>query len=361
MTYHQSISPRRLGFTLIELMVAMALTLFIMTILSQAFTLAIDTFSALKGIGDMQVNLGTAATALRADLMQDHLDGKRRLSDADLTTNRPREGFLVVYQGSNSYTAPNIVEGPDADGIYSSVCVNHVLHLAAKRRGNRRENYFRTPVADSAFLSDRTHSYLDAVTATDASVTALGTGFYASPWAEVAYYLLRTGTVEEPNNPNGVGLPLYGLYRAEFVVPPTTQFISGKYGALGPAPYTGLSCNYVAGRVNFYAPADLASGRRAFIPASVLDPATLMPRSILDPAAPTRGATLVLPNVLSFQVQVLPSLAPGTRYIGQNFSDVAGTYDTQSASYGLTAVKVTLRVWDYKSRQTRQTSTVNDL
>lgn len=47
-----------LGFTLIELMVAMALTLFIMTILSQAFTLAIDTFSALKGIGDMQVNLG---------------------------------------------------------------------------------------------------------------------------------------------------------------------------------------------------------------------------------------------------------------------------------------------------------------
>ena len=44
----------RAGFTLIELMVAMALTVFIMVILSQAFILSLDTFSGMKGIGDMQ-------------------------------------------------------------------------------------------------------------------------------------------------------------------------------------------------------------------------------------------------------------------------------------------------------------------
>lgn len=361
MTYRHHVLPRRPAFTLVELMVAMALTLFIMTILSQAFVLAIDTFSALKGIGDMQVNLGTATTALRADLVLDHFDSKRRLSDPDLTANRPREGFFVVYQGTGSFTAPNVVEGPDADGVYSSVCVNHVLHFTSKRRGNRRENYFRTPIGNPSFLSDRTHSYLDAATATDASVTAAGTGFYASPWAEVAYFLLRTGTVEEPNNPAGVGTPIYGLYRAEFVVPPDVTVINGKYGVSAPALYTGLACNYVAGKTVFYSPADLAAGRRTFFPASVLDPGTLMPRAFNDPAAPIRGMTLVMPNVLSFQVQVLTSLAPGTRFSGQNFSDVTGTYDSASTAFGLSAVKVTLRVWDYKSRQTRQSSIVQDL
>ena len=104
----------RKGFTLIELMVAMALTLFVMAILSQAFVLALDTFSGLKGIGDMQANLRTAANLLRADLVQDHLEGKRRLSDPAIFTARPREGFLAIRQASAS-----IFEGNDSDGLPS--------------------------------------------------------------------------------------------------------------------------------------------------------------------------------------------------------------------------------------------------
>src|SRR5688572_22782402 len=45
------------GFTLIELMVALALTLLIMVILSQAFILSLETFSRMKGIGDMQTSM----------------------------------------------------------------------------------------------------------------------------------------------------------------------------------------------------------------------------------------------------------------------------------------------------------------
>ena len=56
-------SRARPGFTLIELMVALALTLFIMVILSQAFILSLDAFSGMKGIGDMQQNLRTAHRA----------------------------------------------------------------------------------------------------------------------------------------------------------------------------------------------------------------------------------------------------------------------------------------------------------
>src|SRR6266849_6045380 len=79
----------RAGFTLIELMVAMALTLFIMVILSQAFVTALETFSGMKAIGDMQQQLRTAEVMLRDDLSQDHLEGKRRLSDQTLVLHGP--------------------------------------------------------------------------------------------------------------------------------------------------------------------------------------------------------------------------------------------------------------------------------
>src|SRR5689334_21797276 len=76
-------SAMRKGFTLIEMMVATALTMFIMAILSQAFVTSLDVFSGLKGLGDMEANLRTAGTLMRADLAADHFEGKRRLSDPD--------------------------------------------------------------------------------------------------------------------------------------------------------------------------------------------------------------------------------------------------------------------------------------
>lgn len=55
----------RTGFTLVELMVAMALTIFIMLILTQAFVIAIDTFTTLKAIGDTQEILRSGADAVQ--------------------------------------------------------------------------------------------------------------------------------------------------------------------------------------------------------------------------------------------------------------------------------------------------------
>src|SRR6516225_5172358 len=97
----------RTGFTLIELMVAMALTLFIMVILSQAFVTSLETFSGMKALGDMQQDLRSAMVMLRDDLSQDHFEGKRRLSDlttatlptSEMQTHRPQAGFFAVRRG----------------------------------------------------------------------------------------------------------------------------------------------------------------------------------------------------------------------------------------------------------------------
>src|SRR6476620_8839714 len=97
-------SRSRAGFTLIELMVSMALTLVIMTILAQAFVLALDTFSGLKGLGDMQQNLRTATVLLRSDLQSGHFEANRRLSDPSLTSgNSPLQaGFFAIRQGTSA-------------------------------------------------------------------------------------------------------------------------------------------------------------------------------------------------------------------------------------------------------------------
>src|SRR5262245_38483791 len=93
------LSTIRSGFTLIEMLVTMALTLFVMVIISQAFATGLETFRQLKGIGDMQERLRTATTLLRSDLAEDHFEGKRRLSDGNIASDLPREGFFFLRMG----------------------------------------------------------------------------------------------------------------------------------------------------------------------------------------------------------------------------------------------------------------------
>src|SRR4051812_8463272 len=115
---------RRAGFTLVELLVAMTLTIFVMVILSQTFIIAVDVFSGLKGIGDLQERLRIAAATLRNDLSQNHFEGNLLLSDPLMLQQRPSQGFFRVYNGTASNTAPNTPEGTDADGLASSVANN---------------------------------------------------------------------------------------------------------------------------------------------------------------------------------------------------------------------------------------------
>src|SRR4030095_138600 len=79
----------RRGFTIAELLVAMALITLIMSILSQAFVEGLETFRQLKGIGDIQESLRTAAFQLRSDVLatgdlaNDFIDNTRRTGTPD--------------------------------------------------------------------------------------------------------------------------------------------------------------------------------------------------------------------------------------------------------------------------------------
>lgn len=353
---------KRKGFTLVELLVAMALTIFIMVILTEAFVVSIDTFSGLKGIGDMQENLRAGANSLRFDLTQNHFEGMVRTSDPGFANQRPREGFVCIYQG-----AASSLEGLDGDQMPSWYATKHVLHMAFRLRGNQQQSFLSTQVNDPTkgtnppfgiFFNSATFYNMDpAVNANlpaDATLTTPGGPNFRSQWAEVAYFLgPQQGTSEEPLVPGPNGTPLFGLYRAQFLAVTDATNVNGKIAAtpsnLSSGVFGGISCasdGAAVPNITFYTPNDLAKGpaTRTFLPA--------------NPGAartwPPPLCSLLVPNVVSFQVQgILNSTSP---------QDFPNGYDSALPNQpSLKGVFITIRVWDNKTRQTRQTSIIQDL
>ncbi len=194
--------------------------------------------------------------------------------------------------------------------------------------------------------------------------------------------------------------PLFALYRCQFVVLPVTSIANSK-SLPAASNYRNICGNVTGTSWQFYSPNDLANGyaSRAFIPYGSLPFATV---SAASPAP--RASALVLSNVVSFQIQVLknpnpnppnppnPTLGPS---VNNDFTDLqlsAGgkniPFDTANyqggpplpAIYGnapaqvpfetvagtptpfsIQALKITLRIWDPKSRFTRQVTVIQDM
>jgi prepilin-type N-terminal cleavage/methylation domain-containing protein len=402
----------RAGFTLIEVMVVMALTMFIMVILAQAFASSLDTFANLKAIGDMQEKLRSATIILRDDLQNDHFEGKLRLSELN-ATRRPEAGFFAIKQSTPplfAAGAPYFVEGQDTNGMLSYRATNHVLYMTVKRRGNRPQSFFSAslfggPVTLNPFFSKASAYDITAADMPDATLAPAyaggPTGFYNSQWAEVVYYLKRSGSTEEPNLPtSGLGTPTFNLYRAQFVMVPDGTQLRTPVGTPNTNPFvnqpqpnqipllnweqtcfqqmstavinTGAVGPAAQWQLKFNSPAEAAI--ISPVVAGVIQPNRIIPHlSQFDPQPPVGtpvssvtnrvflNETLVTPNVISFQVQAMPT---NSLVFGDIPANVNGIYDTAltaTSTLGLKAVQVTIRVWDPKSRQTRQVTVVQDM
>ncbi len=364
---------QRRAFTLIEMLVAMALTLFVMVILSQAFVTALETFSQLKGIGDMQGNLRVASTLLQSDLAQDHFEGKRKLSDPSIVIEPTREGFFYVRLSKNSFSAL-LPEGTDADGLPSYRATADILYFTIKLRGNKRESFM------SARLSALPASPL-LTTGVNFFGQPLDANFQDQPqtfnsqWAEVVYYLARTGSTDEPlNQSSTLGTPLYALYRGQYLlVPnkdPANNNVNGTTDNGTIAAYLNVSCYQTpappvgTNRLSFNSPADVV---------------TRSNRVIEKRGLPEPSAALVLSNVVSFHVRVLPSGFGFTDFLDYNTVPPANPmpsppappntpypykeWDTSNppAPTSVRALQIIIRVWDPASQQTRQVTLIQDM
>ncbi len=316
---------RRQGFTLVEMLVAMALTIFLMLIVSQCFVTSMQAFRDLKGAGDLQAGLRTAANIMRRDLAADHFEGKKRLSDPSLwsfnpTTTvpqgPPREGFFSLYQNSSPQAAlGSFLEATDGDGTKSwrstmdpsaqpyPPISNQILHFTVKLRGNQQPSFFSAKIGAPSILSTlgspdgRFQLPRESQT-------------YNSPWAEVAYFLYPSG--QKAN-----GTPLFALYRRQRVIVANQPAgMSTPAGAVTQASaiadalnwdgnfvmsafladtvYSQISCWPNGTRLYFNSPADLTVPTRRFARSL---PAVYKPLGT--------GDDLLLSNVVSFDVKVL--------------------------------------------------------
>ncbi len=344
---------RRNGFTLPELLVAVALILFIMVILAEIFTVGQACIQTLKAVADAEARMRTPAIALRNDLGWPHFEGNRRLSDpAFWQTGPPVQGFFVIRQGSAPAPPtvpipPYVLEGHDGDNIFSYRATDHVLHFTIRRRGNKPDSFVSTSSLPSGSTLPTAQTSFDAtLSQTDARCQEGNT--FTSQWAEVAYFL-------QANNTNAGSNPLYNLYRCQYVVvPDNTQVsyvspISGSYPDMSRNPTNSL----------FNSPGDLTTQANRALNLN----AYTFPLSASTPLP--NAANLVVNDVISFQVQIMRgknNAFPGDT----DFVDVPGNmlFDSStqpSPSYIISAIRITLRTWDAKTQQARQITIVQDL
>jgi Prokaryotic N-terminal methylation motif len=339
-------STRRAGYTIIELLVSMALIMTIMAILSMAFVEGLKTFGSLRATADMSQKLRTATTTIRNDLSNFHFDGAIRPSDPGFgSTVLPREGFIRIYQGGAS-----VSEG--TDGLNPSYLANpnlcpatgQILHLSVKLRGNRPEDFFACylpgPLGAAGSLGASTTFFNQPGDARNQTLDMV----YYSQWAEVMYYLVPTGAATSPLG--GASQPLYGLYRAQRLLVANTLNLPAGGGA-GFASVMSIN----PGNSNFNTPADLT---------------TVANRSLNPTALPGADiSTLVASNVVSFTVR--PIMQPPTAGQGQGGGGMPIAFDTNydSATANpnalLYGVEISIRLWDLKSSQTRQITIIQDL
>jgi prepilin-type N-terminal cleavage/methylation domain-containing protein len=389
---------RRQGFTLVEMLVSLALVLFIMVILSQALSIGLETFRQLKSTGELDEKGRMASAILRQDLKLDHFEGKRRLSDPTFwTLGPPREGFFHIEQGMKSQ-----LEGRDGDLLSSWLATTHRLHFTIKLRGSQRDDFLSANIRDphSPLLDSTLNTTFFAYPPDSRYQDVAGT--YTSQWAEVAYFL-------QPNGATAGGTPLYALYRRQRLAVPNNYDLNwgpkritlAKPADLAPAlaAYGSMSCgkakpgNAYPDTLYFNSPSDLTVPERRF-------GMVVLPNASLASNYTALGTAedLLLTDVVSFSVRVLsPDVLnqPATParpydhvddpFDGPNtFVDLPqvaafggiGAFDTwssvQDESYNyygtsaplpirINALQITLRVYDVKSQQTRQITIVQDM
>ncbi len=351
--------PGRAGFTLVEMLVSLALILFIMVILSEAFVTGLHTFRQLKAMGDMQERLRGVANIMRRDLRAPHFEGNKRLSeltvsgkpmprleglraagiynigvpadvqellalDAQLRPYRmaaPSLGFFSIEEWPNRLVPPAATmfnEGTDALGRPSFRDISDVLHFTTRLDGNDGEKFFYGQVRPANVPLGIPPSPLDGIGLAGSRYDS-NAGMYSSQWAEVLYFLGPDDSASKP----GVGSPggpvqTFNLYRRRLLLTPD-QFSDGSVPAAdtfyqGSAPgvaYTQFFQQNDASAAmvqtingphfHFNSPGNVQHRARRYQAQPVVFPRS--PKTIFN-TTNLDGGDLLLTNVVSFDVKV---------------------------------------------------------
>ncbi|MCZ2343294.1 MAG: prepilin-type N-terminal cleavage/methylation domain-containing protein [Bacteroidales bacterium] len=347
------------GFTLVEVMVAAALSVVIMTIISYAFQVGLETTSKLKSIGGLASQIRAAHSIIRSDLRSPHLDYKGTnlaipanptipptfpVSDLSVATqawiNTTDPGMMGFFRVSGSPPQPTLSEGSAADGynLNSYRATDHIIHFTIKLSGVSPEDAF---AANAPSLSPEPNVVGDPINLAGLAAD----GQFASHWAEVAYFLAPMGTtttiVDSSDPPGTTPKQLYTLRRRQRVI--ADDNLSVALTGLNAANYPELSL-VTTPTLAFNTPSTITQLASRLNAGSV---------PTLDSNTTYRGSDIVLSNVISMRVQLLIAGQLDFKDLGE--APAPSVWDTATGgSAQLRAIRIQLRVYEPKNRLSRQ-------
>jgi Tfp pilus assembly protein FimT len=268
---------RRGGFTLVELLIAAALTMLIMTILAMSFQTAMDSLSHLRSAGDLQDRLRTAGEKLRQDLAAPHFEDESvphgMVSNVRFDRNAnatPSAGYFRIDQGTPSVQEHSGSATSSRD--YSTVATTHAMQFTVRLPGTSRQSIFTAPRVGCSTGQqglDETHDNLIRDTAT-----------YGSRWGVVSWFLTPSGETTKGTDVSGTRQPMFTLHRRVRVL---AEVPNGHIDGAATNPF--FVADAATGLVR--TAREVATGNR--------------PVDMYVPLGD--GSDIVLANVLSFEVK----------------------------------------------------------
>ena len=307
-------NPRN-AFTLVELMVAMALIILMLSIMSQAFVIATGVMQGLKEVADMQEKIRPAITLLQRDLGANHFEGSKKLSDLEFWDNGPpKEGYFMLWQDK----ASDVAEGVTNNVTFSksAALANHMLAFTVKLPGKSPNDFFDSGLGAS-FGNIFFNGAGTPLGMTDSNIRRFesNANLIHSDWAEVAYFLgphnagatpVADGNTDGKNNPPS--LPYFNLYRQQKLVLPSFNISGVTLPVATAAIKEEISCETSTGTFN--KPSDLT------VPWKRMGNRTLnhlgnrvgpLFSEFVNPSSKV-NTDIIATNVISFDVKLLTDL-----------------------------------------------------
>ena len=385
----------RNAFTLVELMVAMALIILMLSIMSQAFVIATGVMQGLKEVADMQEKIRPAITLLQRDLGANHFEGSKKLSDPEFWDNGPpKEGYFMLWQ-DNAYDALETTPADVVGFSRSAAAANHMLAFTVKLPGKSPNDFFEcssfTPLFGNLFFNKVSNPPVVNIPPLITDDTPKGMldsnirrfesdiKYIHSDWAEVAYFLgphnagvvIADGSTDGKDNPPA--LPYFNLYRQQRLVLPSYNIAGVTLPTAGANDE--ISCELAT--FSFNKPSDLTvpwkrMGNRTFNGLTANQylgkPQTNMPLFSEYTSATKVNSDIIATNVISFDVKLLTDdqydyqslstiLGAGSSYYNHvpvgNYGSprVFDTWTTDQGNAGNTIPKYDLGYWNNITRK----------
>ena len=349
---HIKQNPRN-AFTLVELMVAMALIILMLSIMSQAFVIATGVMQGLKEVADMQEKIRPAITLLQRDLGANHFEGSKKLSDPEFWDNGPpKEGYFMLWQDK----ANDVAEGTINNVTFSqsAALANHMLAFTVKLPGKSPNDFFDSSLGAS-FGNIFFNGAGTPLGMTDSNIRRFesNANLIHSDWAEVAYFLgphnagatpVADGYTDGKTNPPS--LPYFNLYRQQKLVLPSFNISGVTLPVATAAIKEEISCETSTGTFN--KPSDLTvpwkrMGNRSLN--HLGNRVGPLFSEFVNPSSKV-NTDIIATNVISFDVKLLTDL----RYDYEDLTTILsqGSYSAYPpvSNYALANGNAAIRVFD---------------